>query len=70
MMFSEEFAGLPVNVQMALRQRLEEVIRLVYNRSNTSNRDHSVQNYTKEEISGMISSVFDLAERLKSSDIN
>jgi len=64
-MFKEELAGLPVEIQEALRDRLQEVIRLIYQRHNHALKDSSINHYTKEEISAMIYGVFDLAERLK-----
>ena len=65
-MFDEEFEGLNLEIKLALTQRLEEVIRLIYQRNNHANKDHSIRNYTKEELSAMISAPFDLAQRLKS----
>lgn len=64
-MFNQEFEGLPYEIQIALRARLEEVIRMIYARHNSSLRSNEFKNFTKEEISGMIFAVFDLAQRLK-----
>ena len=64
-LFRDEFDGLPIPLQEALGQRLEEVVRMVYGRHNSSLRDHSINNFTKDEICGMIFAVFDLCQRLK-----
>ena len=64
-MFNDELGGLPPALQEALRARLEEVVRLIYQNHNTSLRDVHYRHYTKEELSAMIYGVFDLAQRLK-----
>lgn len=64
-MFQSEFEGLPAEVELALRKRLEDIVRLIYNRYHISLRDQSCKNYTAEQLSGMISSIFDVASRLK-----
>lgn len=63
------FEGLPPNIRQALTHRLEEIIILIYGRHDKSLRDHSINLFTKEEISGMIHGVLDLAERLRN-DLN
>jgi hypothetical protein len=63
--FNNEFEGLPSDVEQALRRRLEDVVRMINNRYQASLRDASVRNYTSEQLSGMISTIFDVAARLK-----
>ena len=63
-MFEPEFEGLPRDVEQALRERLESVIRVIRNRYHQSLHGEAV-NYTNEQLTGMIASIFDVAERMK-----
>ena len=68
-MFNEELENLPAEIQVTLRSRIEEVVRLIVRRTNTNNREPNIRNYTKEEIAGMLHVIFDLAERLKEREL-
>lgn len=64
-MFEEEFSNLPPIVANALRKRLEEVVRFINQRAATVARDATVQGYSAEALSAMISSIFDLADKIR-----
>ena len=64
-MFDEEFEGLEPSIKQALKSRIEDTVRLICRRTCYSATEPSIQHFTKEELAAMLTSVFDLADRLR-----
>ena len=64
-LFEDEFEFVPPELAFFLGQRLEELILTIAQRHRDSIADPKLKNYTAEQLSGMISTIFDLAERAK-----
>lgn len=67
-MFEAQFDGIDQNVTLALQKRLETVVLMIAKRYNAAMKGTGVKNYTSEELSGMVASIFEIAESLQPFD--